>query len=117
VQYDEGREEGREVSEHGGRRGGLHSLSHTRKLQAALVAEFIGMTVFQIYGGNAPNSVAAFGNGITLVVLGDARVMTHMYLGQAGTWSALMLFRRPMGAADLMCSSKAHHDELTHDRC
>ncbi len=39
------------------------------------MAEFIGMTIFQIYGGNAPNSVAAFGNGITLVVLGEDRTM------------------------------------------
>ena len=29
------------------------------------------MMIFQIYGGNAPDSVAAFGNGITLVVLGE----------------------------------------------
>ena len=56
-------------------RAGLRSLSRSRKLQAALVAEFIGMAIFQIYGGNAPNSVAAFGNGITLVVLGEAQPM------------------------------------------
>ena len=46
---------------------------YPRKLQAALLAEFIGMAIFQIYGGNAPDSVAAFGNGITLVVLGAQR--------------------------------------------
>ena len=55
--------------------GGLAALTqpwaYPRKLQAALLAEFIGMAIFQIYGGNAPDSVAAFGNGITLVVLGD----------------------------------------------
>lgn len=55
--------------------GGLAALArpwaYPRKLQAALVAEFIGMAIFQIYGGNAPDSVAAFGNGITLVVLGN----------------------------------------------
>lgn len=55
--------------------GGLAALSrpwaYPRKLQAALLAEFIGMAIFQIYGGNAPDSVAAFGNGITLVVLGN----------------------------------------------
>ncbi len=28
----------------------------SRKLQAALLAEFIGMSIFQIYGGNAPDS-------------------------------------------------------------
>ena len=42
---------------------------YSSKLKAALLAEFIGMMIFQIYGGNAPDSVAAFGNGITLVVL------------------------------------------------
>ena len=67
LQYDEAQE----AAEHSSRRAGLRALSHSRKLQAALVAEFIGMTIFQIYGGNAPNSVAAFGNGITLVVLGE----------------------------------------------
>ncbi len=39
---------------------------------ALVQQEFIGMMIFQIYGGNAPDSVAAFGNGITLVVLGMA---------------------------------------------
>ena len=42
----------------------------TRKLWAAVLAEFLGMTIFEIYGGNAPNSVAAYGNGITLGILG-----------------------------------------------
>ena len=28
------------------------------------------MAIFEIYGGNAPNSVAAYGNGITLGILG-----------------------------------------------
>ena len=44
----------------------------SRKLWAALLAEFIGMAIFQIYGGNAPDSVAAYGNGITLAILGEA---------------------------------------------
>ena len=30
------------------------------------------MAIFQIYGGNAPDSVAAYGNGITLAILGEA---------------------------------------------
>lgn len=30
------------------------------------------MTIFEIYGGNAPNSVAAYGNGITLGILGKS---------------------------------------------
>lgn len=42
----------------------------SRKLWAAVLAEFLGMTIFEIYGGNAPNSVAAYGNGITLGILG-----------------------------------------------
>ena len=67
VQYNEAHE----TAEGGSARGALRLSSDRRKLQAALVAEFIGMTIFQIYGGNAPNSVAAFGNGITLVVLGE----------------------------------------------
>ena len=29
------------------------------------------MAIFQIYGGNAPDSVAAYGNGITLAILGE----------------------------------------------
>ena len=43
----------------------------SRKLWAAVLAEFLGMTIFEIYGGNAPNSVAAYGNGITLGILGE----------------------------------------------
>ena len=43
----------------------------TRKLWAAVLAEFVGMAVFEIYGGNAPDSVAAYGNGITLGILGE----------------------------------------------
>ena len=31
------------------------------------------MTIFEIYGGNAPNSVAAYGNGITLGILGKSQ--------------------------------------------
>ena len=66
AQYDEAHD-GAEV---GGIRDAARGRSHSRKLRAALVAELIGMMIFQIYGGNAPDSVAAFGNGITLVVLG-----------------------------------------------
>lgn len=44
----------------------------SRKLWAAVLAEFLGMTIFEIYGGNAPNSVAAYGNGITLGILGTS---------------------------------------------
>lgn len=31
---------------------------YSRKLKAALLAEFIGMAIFQIYGGNSPDSGA-----------------------------------------------------------
>ncbi|DBB12410.1 hypothetical protein WJX82_007201 [Trebouxia sp. C0006] len=41
----------------------------TRKVWAAVLAEFVGMAIFEIYGGNAPDSVAAYGNGITLGIL------------------------------------------------
>ena len=43
----------------------------SRRLWAALLAEFLGTAIFEIYGGNAPNSVAAYGNGIPLGILGD----------------------------------------------
>jgi hypothetical protein len=33
------------------------------------MAEFLGMAVFQIYGGSANDEVAAFGNGLTLAVV------------------------------------------------
>ena len=29
---------------------------YSRKLKAALLAEFVGMAIFQIYGGNSPDS-------------------------------------------------------------
>lgn len=42
---------------------------YSRRLWAALLAEFIGMAIFQIYGGSANDEVAAFGNGLTLAVV------------------------------------------------
>lgn len=66
MQYDEGAEPA-----DGGFLGIVSFWNYSRQLKAALLAEFIGMMIFQIYGGNAPDSVAAFGNGITLVVLGE----------------------------------------------
>ena len=47
---------------------------YSRKLWAALLAEFIGLAIFQIYGGSANDDVAALANGITLTVLGESRV-------------------------------------------
>ncbi|KAK9831439.1 hypothetical protein WJX81_004683 [Elliptochloris bilobata] len=38
------------------------------RLWAALLAEFIGLAIFQIYGGSANDEVAAFGNGLTLAI-------------------------------------------------
>ena len=32
--------------------------AYSRKLKAALLAEFVGMAIFQIYGGNSPDSGA-----------------------------------------------------------
>ncbi len=40
-----------------------------RKLVAALLAEFFGLVLFQLMGGDAPDSAAAYGNGISLMVL------------------------------------------------
>lgn len=37
---------------------------------AALLAEFLGLCIFQIYGGSANDDVAALANGITLAVIG-----------------------------------------------
>ena len=68
LQYDDGAEPAED-----GFVGIVSVWSYSSKLKAALLAEFIGMMIFQIYGGNAPDSVAAFGNGITLVVLGKSR--------------------------------------------
>ncbi|KAK9809551.1 hypothetical protein WJX73_000988 [Symbiochloris irregularis] len=39
------------------------------RVWAALFAEFLGLAIFQIYGGSANDDVAAFGNGITLCIL------------------------------------------------
>lgn len=47
----------------------------TRKVWAAVLAEFVGMAIFEIYGGNAPDSVAAYGNGITLGILGKVSML------------------------------------------
>ena len=41
------------------------------------------MAIFEIYGGNAPNSVAAYGNGITLGILGAAPVKSACPMRQA----------------------------------
>jgi hypothetical protein len=40
-----------------------------KKLYAALAAEFLGMVLFALYGGEARDSAAAYGNGLTLAVL------------------------------------------------
>ncbi|KAL4439446.1 hypothetical protein ABPG77_008775 [Micractinium sp. CCAP 211/92] len=43
--------------------------SSNKKLYAALAAEFLGMLLFALYGGEARDSAAAYGNGLTLAVL------------------------------------------------
>ena len=48
----------------------MHKFS--RRQWAALFAEFLGLAIFQIYGGSANDEVAAFGNGITLAILSEA---------------------------------------------
>jgi hypothetical protein len=40
-----------------------------KKLYAALAAEFLGMMLFALYGGEARDSAAAYGNGLALAVL------------------------------------------------
>jgi len=47
----------------------VQPFKYSRRLWAALLAEFIGMAIFQIYGGSANDEVAAFGNGLTLAVV------------------------------------------------
>ena len=70
----------------------------SRKLWAALLAEFLGMAIFEIYGGNAPNSVAAYGNGITLGILGNKvsllQILHEMYHMQQTASPLLSLFIR-----------------------
>ena len=43
--------------------------SSNKRLYAALAAEFLGMLLFALYGGEARDSAAAYGNGLTLAVL------------------------------------------------
>ncbi|KAL4437267.1 hypothetical protein ABPG75_004406 [Micractinium tetrahymenae] len=43
--------------------------SSNKKLYAALAAEFLGMLLFALYGGEARDSAAAYGNGLTLAIL------------------------------------------------
>lgn len=50
---------------------------YSRRLWAALLAEFIGMAIFQIYGGSANDEVAAFGNGLTLAVISKAQSLLY----------------------------------------
>lgn len=40
-----------------------------KRLYAALAAEFVGMLLFALYGGEARDSAAAYGNGLALAVL------------------------------------------------
>jgi aquaporin TIP len=40
-----------------------------KRLYAALAAEFTGMLLFALYGGEARDQAAAYGNGLTLAVL------------------------------------------------
>lgn len=79
----------------------------SRKLWAAVLAEFLGMTIFEIYGGNAPNSVAAYGNGITLGILGKSQ--THCL-------SNLTMQRTPAENMDFLPIAHGwHHLFLAHD--
>ena len=43
----------------------------SKRLWASLLAECLGLAIFQIYGGSANDEVAAFGNGITLAILSE----------------------------------------------
>ena len=49
---------------------GMQVHRYSRRLWAALLAEFLGLAIFQIYGGSANDDVAALANGITLAVIG-----------------------------------------------
>lgn len=50
---------------------------YSRRLWAALLAEFLGLAIFQIYGGSANDDVAALANGITLAVIGSFLSSAH----------------------------------------
>ena len=69
---------------------------YSRRLWAALLAEFIGMAIFQIYGGSANDEVAAFGNGLTLAV-----VSAPPNLG-VGRTAALLPYSALHGPTDFM---------------
>ncbi|PSC73881.1 glycerol transport activity [Micractinium conductrix] len=43
--------------------------SSNKKLYAALAAEFMGMLLFALYGGEARDQAAAYGNGLALAIL------------------------------------------------
>ena len=49
-------EDAGEAIESGGFLAMARPWQYSRKLKAALLAEFVGMAIFQIYGGNSPDS-------------------------------------------------------------
>jgi hypothetical protein len=49
-------EDAGEAIESGGFLAMARPWRYSRKLKAALLAEFVGMAIFQIYGGNSPDS-------------------------------------------------------------
>ena len=70
-----------------------------KKYWAALAAEFLGMMLFALYGGEARDQAAAYGNGLTLAVscLGD-RVVCSGVPAQQGLAVGVRMPRRSLTA-------------------
>ena len=81
---------------------------YSRKLWAALLAEFIGLAIFQIYGGSANDDVAALANGITLTVLGENfvtfKLLNHNCFDIRSGCTDLLVSRLWQDALRLSCS-------------
>lgn len=56
VMCHDAQEDADEAIESGGFLEMFSPWRYSRKLKAALLAEFVGMAIFQIYGGNSPDS-------------------------------------------------------------
>ena len=67
---------------------------YSRRLWAALLAEFLGLAIFQVYGGSANDDVAALANGITLAVIGT--------ISPLASWQCCILLHFPKRAQDVM---------------
>lgn len=62
---------------------------YSRRLWAALLAEFLGLAIFQVYGGSANDDVAALANGITLAVIGKLIAKESQNVYSFSIWAPL----------------------------